>query len=191
MIFRTGGPAAIWLRIAGVVALLLAAFDLLEVPVRGVEAHAYAGLLRTVGFHGVSIVSGSSVYLLPSHQQPFWVTVSPSCSSLAPLLTLACLALLLPRAPGGSGWGRLALSYGAAAAAIMVGNLVRIDASIAAGLHYGVSTLVLFHDSAGTIFSFAYTLGGFMLMLWLQLPDLRRTANAGSAAAEASAIGAV
>ena len=59
-------------------------------------------------------------------------------------------------------------------ASIVVGNLVRIASSSVVGLLAGRVSLVLFHDWVGSSFGFAYTIGGFVLMLAVLLRRRRR-----------------
>ena len=165
-----GLSVRVWFRILLAIALLLVAFDLLQQPARIIELHAYAGLLRLIGFRGIAAIKTSSVLITPAHHGAIWIGLLPSCSALAPVLTVGCLAAMLPHNPGNP--GKAVLAYITAALAIVICNLLRIDLSILAGLLFGRSVIVLFHNSVGTVFGFAYTLGGFALMLYLLLPDL-------------------
>lgn len=159
---RTGAVVA---RLVVLLGLIVVAFVLLQEPVRQAETRAATWLLQLGGMSGVRLSSGSSVVVLSS-QGSFQAIVTPSCSSLASVLAIACLSTL---APGYGGWRKLAAST-AAIATVALGNVLRIAASLAVGLWAGRSSLVLFHDSIGNVFSFAYTLGGYILMLWLLLP---------------------
>lgn len=165
----------VWLRVAFVVIMTPLLFVLLQAPARAVELSADVGMLRLFGEHNVLQVIGSDALVAPWHSNAwFWIEVAPSCSSLASLLTLGCLAAALPRrvAP----YSRRLLAYLVAAGAIFLGNMIRIDASIFAGVVDGRASLVLFHDWVGSIFGFAYTMAGFIFMLWVLLP--RRKARA-------------
>jgi hypothetical protein len=62
----------------------------------------------------------------------------------------------------------------AAVAGVVVLNDLRLAASTLAGLWWGHGALVLFHDWAGTIWTFASTLAGFLLMVCLTLPAAER-----------------
>lgn len=158
----------VWLRVAAIIVTVPLAFFLLQARFRNLETVVDISALRLIGVTGVPLVRGPFALVRPSHGGTFWVYLSPSCSSLASIATLGCVAAALPRRITG-GKGRFA-AFLAAGAAVFVGNLLRIDISIGAGLLAGRSSLVLFHDWAGSIFGFAYTLGGFILMLWLLLP---------------------
>lgn len=161
----------VWLRVAFVLVTTPLVFVLIQAPVRHIELLVDIGAIHLVGVTGVPLVMGTSALVRPSSSGQFWVYLSPSCSSLASILTLGCLAAVLPRRVVG-GRSRF-LAFTAASAAVFIGNLLRIDLSIAAGLLDGRAVLVLFHDWAGSIFGFAYTLGGFIVMLWLLLPPRR------------------
>ncbi|MGC8627837.1 MAG: hypothetical protein ACP5VR_09875 [Acidimicrobiales bacterium] len=184
---RGGGT---WLRAVLVVGLLFFAFYLLQHPARTAELRMDAEVLRLAGFHGVALVSGTYVYLVPVHQPALLVELAPSCSSLASVLTLGSLAGILPRAY----WhrGRALVAVVVAGSAVVLGNLVRIDSSIVAGLLLGRFALVLFHNTAGDVFGFAYTLGGFLLMLFLLLPRTsarQAEGGVGTAAAAMAQLG--
>jgi len=86
-------------------------------------------------------------------------------SALAPALAVTCLATMMPRITS-----RRFLAVAGAVAAIVVGNFLRICSSIVVGLYAGKSSLVLFHDWVGSMIGFAFTLGGFVLMLWILIP---------------------
>lgn len=158
----------VWLRVAFVVVATPLLFVLVQAPVRDEELRIDIGALRLVGIHGVPLVAGTAALLHPSGRLPFWVELSPACSSLASIVTLGCVAAVLPRHLASR--RRRVAAFAAAALAVFVGNLLRIDLSICAGLVAGESMLVLFHDWAGSIFGFAYTMGGFILMLSILLP---------------------
>lgn len=152
-------------RLVALLGFVLVTFALLQEPVREAETRAATGLLRAAGIDGVEVVSQSTV-AVSSVRGSFRAIVSPSCSALASLLALVCLASLAPGYPA----GRKLAAGAAAVSAVVVGNLLRIAASLAVGVSAGGSTLVLFHDSIGNVFSFGYTLGGYILMLWVLLP---------------------
>jgi exosortase/archaeosortase family protein len=173
---------AVWLRVLMLPVGVVAGFVLLQYPVRELETVTSAGILQLFGARGnVPIVSHTSILVVPTHQSAFWVLVEPSCSSLASLLALVALAFLLPRSKRGR--SRL-LSATVACICVFVGNLVRISSSLAVGVFIGRQSLVLFHDWVGSVFGFAYTLGGFVVMLWLMLP--KRSDRVGGAAPAAS-----
>jgi carbamoyl-phosphate synthase large subunit len=141
------------------------AFILLQHLAR--DGETWLATWLTAHLTGGSVDStGSLIYVRPAHHRAFSALVSPSCSSLASVLALGCLAAVTPHP---SVPRRLA-AVGLAIAVVVAGNLVRIAASISIGLAAGSSSLVLFHDWVGSMFGFAYTVGGYLLMLWALLP---------------------
>jgi exosortase/archaeosortase family protein len=159
---------------AALVALLGAVFAAGQTPFRHWEAMAVAEMVRATGLHGVLGVNGSQILL--SHgsgvgQQVFWVDITPSCSSLGPALALALIAYVM--SVGNPARDRI-LAGMAGVASIAVGNLVRIGSSVVVGLLDGRVSLVLFHDWVGSTFGFAYTVGGFVLVLAILLHRRRR-----------------
>jgi exosortase/archaeosortase family protein len=156
--------ADVLLRLAAVITIAAAGFLVLQRPARHVEAVASAGLFRLVGGDRVRMADADSIEVLPATHAPFRAVVTPSCSAIGSLVALACLASLV------KGGRRRTLSMGAAMASIAAGNVIRISASLGMGLVAGRQSLILFHDWVGSMFGFAYTLGGFLLFLHLMLP---------------------
>ncbi len=165
--------------IRGIIAisLLPVAFILLEHPFRDFEMRLAVGTLNHLGMStDVVRYIPSSKALIFHNGFGFLVDFTASCSALAPMLGLIVIASLIDRsAPR----GRQLLATTAAVVAIFIGNQIRVDASMAAGVGFGQGTLVLFHDWAGSIFGFAYMTLGFILMLWLLLPREGRLEAAG------------
>ncbi|MBV8980081.1 MAG: hypothetical protein JO086_04205 [Acidimicrobiia bacterium] len=160
------------LRMAGVILVVGVGFVLLQQPARRLEARASTALLQACGASGVSVAAGSSVLVVPSGHAPFRAIVTPSCSSLASALAIGALAALAPARRR-----RRAAATGAAVATVVAGNVLRISLSLAVGLVAGRASLVLFHDWVGSMFGFAYTLGGYVLLLYLLLPACPRTSS--------------
>jgi len=152
------------LHVAAVVAVTGLGFTLLQGPARHVEAQLAAALVRVTAGEHVRAVGASSIEVLPLRHEAFRAIVTPSCSSIGSLLALACLGALSRHRRRAAG------ATAAAMATVAAGNVVRIAASLAVGLVAGRASLVLFHDWVGSMFGFAYTLGGFLLLLWLLLP---------------------
>ncbi|GAA1970045.1 hypothetical protein GCM10009838_31150 [Catenulispora subtropica] len=144
----------------------LLGFALLQSWMRGVEAAATVDVLHLLGAGSVSRGYQASIVVGSGTHGEFAAVLTAPCSSLASLLALAGLAVLRPPAAR----GRLALAVVAAMALVFLGNIARITASVGVGLLVGPSALVLFHDWVGSLFAFAYTLGGFLVMMWLLLP---------------------
>jgi carbamoyl-phosphate synthase large subunit len=136
------------------------------------EAEASAGLLRLCGAGGVSVAagSGSAITVVPDSHAPFRAIVTPSCSALASGLAIGALASLAPVRRRRDRTRRL-VATGAAVGTVVAGNILRIAASLAVGLVAGRTSLILFHDWVGSMFGFAYTLGGYVLLLYLLLPS--------------------
>jgi carbamoyl-phosphate synthase large subunit len=106
---------------------------------------------------------------VPDTHAPFRAIVTPTCSSLASALAIGALATLAPARTRRARRRRVAATA-AAVATVVAGNILRIAASLAVGLVAGRGSLVLFHDWVGSMFGFGYTLGGYILLLYLLLP---------------------
>jgi exosortase/archaeosortase family protein len=158
-------PRHTWLvlRLGVATAGAVAGFVLLQEVGRNLETAAAVGVLHLVGATQVFVATSTSILVVPSNEPAFRAVVTPTCSALAPLLALICLASLLPRR-------RVMLPLLVAMTVVVGGNIVRIAASVGVGVVAGRSSLVLFHDWVGSVFAFAYTLGGFVLMLLMLLP---------------------
>ena len=170
----TARARAVLLRLILVIGASVGGFILLQEPARWLETHAALGLLQPFAGDRLTAVVGTSIVVVPIHGLPFTVDVTPSCSALASILTLACLATVLPRTTRARRLGALS----AAIVTVALGNIVRIAASVGVGLVAGRSSLILFHDWVGSMFSFAYTLGGYVLMLYIVLPKVARNREA-------------
>ena len=164
MIDRAGSTA---LKVATVCTVAALGFVLFQDAVRSLEARASLAVLHAFGAHTVLGIASTTVLVVPHHSAAFDVLITPSCSSLASLLAFGCLAPLTPWRP----LRRRVFAAGTAAAVIAVGNVLRIAGSIAIGLVAGRASLVLFHDWVGSMFTFIYTMGGYILMLSFLLPS--------------------
>lgn len=164
----TGRALGILARPVGVIVGVLVVFFLLDDTFRHFEAGASAWVLHTLGVadEAAVFVPASSVAVFPPTAGPFLATVTSSCSSLSSLLAVAFLGLFTPRREPVRRVGALL----AACAVILAGNIARIAASLGIGLAAGPASLVLFHDWVGSLFAFGYTVGGYLLMLWILLP---------------------
>jgi exosortase/archaeosortase family protein len=161
------------LRVALIVTVSIVGFVLFQHAARSIETHTAERIVRIVGGSKRSFVlSSTSIVVVPFHGQAFRAVVTPSCSSIASVLAIACLSTLAPPAPR----RRRALAVAAAVATVALGNITRIAASVITGLFLGRSSLVLFHDWVGGIMTYVYTLGGFIVYLYILLPDRRRAA---------------
>lgn len=166
----TGRARGTLVRIAALVALTFLSFALLQGLARRTEAQAAIWVLHAVGAENVGMAGATSVYVVPDDKSSFLAVVTPSCSALASVLAIGGLALLAPA----SSRRRRAFAITAAVLTVAVGNILRIAASLLVGLVAGRGSLVLFHDAVGSVFSFAYTLGGYVLLLYLLLPATPR-----------------
>jgi exosortase/archaeosortase family protein len=162
------------IRVAAFTAVVAVLFAAGQTPFRHLESLAVAKGVRSLGFHGVLAVQNSEILLAP-RSGLFWVEITPSCSSLGPALAITLIAIVI--SAGRPASDRL-LAGLAGVAAIVVGNLVRIGSSVIVGLWAGRVSLVLFHNWVGSIFGFAYTIGGFVLTLSILLR--RRPGREGS-----------
>jgi exosortase/archaeosortase family protein len=141
-------------------------FLLLEQWTRQCETATALDLLHLFRLDGATRNSPTSIAVHARDGELFAAVLTPSCSSLASLLALAGLMVLRPPGPR----RRLAAAVGVALVLVFAGNIIRIAASVAVGLVAGSSSQVLFHDWVGSLFGFAYTLGGFLVMLYFLLP---------------------
>jgi exosortase/archaeosortase family protein len=165
----TSRTLAILLRPVSVIALVMITFVLANAGFRQLEAAAATQLLHLSGLtetHRVLLLPGSRIAVFPEAVGPFVAVVTPSCSALSALLAVAFLAWFGP--PGRI--GRRIGALGCALVCVLAGNVLRIAGSIGVGLVHGKASLVLFHDWVGSLFAFGYTLGGYLLMLFLLLP---------------------
>lgn len=163
---------ALWALVLCLLATVLG-FVLLSGPMRTAEIAAVLAILHPDA-HQLSAVSGHAIQALPSRGLAFRVQVTPYCSSLIAVLALGGIAGFILHGPL-----RLRLAAFAGAAALVVAcNVVRIAASVWVGLRFGPGDLVLFHNWVGTLFALAYTLIGFLFMLYLMLPKRQETAEA-------------
>jgi exosortase/archaeosortase family protein len=162
---------ALWALIL-CVSVTVVGFLLLNGPVRTAEI---ALVLRVLRFDAsqLSAVPGHAIQALPRTGLAFRVQVTPYCSSLIAVLALGGIAAFILHGP----LGRRMVAFAAAAALVVACNVVRIAASIWVGLRWGAGDLVLFHNWVGTLFALAYTLIGFLFMLYLMLPKEQETAE--------------
>jgi exosortase/archaeosortase family protein len=141
-------------------------YVLLQTRARHLEARACVFVLWHLGVRHISVIDQTSILIRPHNTFAFIATITPSCSALSSVLVLVCLGSLLPQRRRGT----RVLAILAGVAVVTIGNLVRIGSAIAVGSRFGPSAQVLFHDWVGAIFAFAYTLCGFILMLFIHLP---------------------
>jgi carbamoyl-phosphate synthase large subunit len=137
------------------------------------QVHEAAWVVAFLHLCGTDAVSG----VLPGHLLIFRpggevldAVVTASCSAILSLLGLVALTLAVLRSQRWHAvWG-----VTVACIAVLVVNDARLAASTMAGLWWGGNALLLFHDWVGSLWNFAATLGGFLLMVSLALPESRR-----------------
>lgn len=135
------------------------------------EAHVVTAAVRTaLSTSRVSAVTAPRILIFRPHGRLLSATVTASCSSLLSLLGLAALSFAVLRRRG----GHALLGFVVAGFLVALANEARMAASLALGLEYGKFWLVAFHDWAGTLWNFAATLGGFLVMVYLSLPSAER-----------------
>ncbi len=161
--------SAIYLRVLGLMALVTVGFLVLEGVFRRLEADASVALLRGVGASGVLSIGNGQIAVLPPHRAAFIAIVTSSCSSITAVLAVLALGLVAPHHDR----GRKVMAITVAVALVVLGNVLRIAASVAVGLAAGRSSLVLFHNWVGGLFTFGYILGAYVLFLYLLLPRPR------------------
>jgi exosortase/archaeosortase family protein len=144
---------------------ILVGFAALQSPVRRLEAEVAAAIAGFVTRDDLTVV-GFDVFVFPSQGGFFRAVLTPSCSSLASILAISTLGWL---APGYSRPRRFAALL-VAVMVIIVGNMLRLSGSLAAGVWLGRIGLVAFHDVVGGTLTFVYILGGYLLMLRILLP---------------------
>lgn len=175
---RSQSAAALIPPIA-VAAAVVVVFTYLIAPVRQFEAAAASSLLHRLGVapQAVQVRANASIAVYPHGQVAFVAVVTPYCSSLSSLLAITGLTVFTPRRLR----RRRIPALACALVCIAAGNVIRIAASVMIGLRAGTSSLVLFHDWVGSMFAFAYTLGGYLLMLafLLHAPHTPGRAQAG------------
>jgi exosortase/archaeosortase family protein len=164
---------AVFLRIVLILVAVIGNFALFQHAARTWETGTAVRLLHALGARNLYQTDGASIVVSPHHRAVFRAVVTPSCSALASVLTIACLALLAPGYPR----RKRLLAFLAACLTVVLGNILRIAGSIGMGLVWGRSSLVLFHDAVGSVFGLAYTLAGYLIMLHVLLPKRPRKAG--------------
>jgi exosortase/archaeosortase family protein len=137
---------------------------------RRLEVRAIADLLHVAGFHRISGALGSTLVIFRPNGETVSASLTPSCSSLMSVLALAALASSVLRR-------RRVHTFAAfvvAAIMLVAANMLRIGLSAVLGLWLGRPALLLFHDWVGTLWTFAATLAGFLLLVSLTLPTAER-----------------
>lgn len=161
--------ARIYVRVAGLMALVCIGFVVLRGPFRGLETAAATALLQALGAGAVTRPLPDAIAVFPAHHPAFVALVTPSCSSVTAALAILALGLVAPHHDR----VRKGMAIALAVMLVVLGNVLRIAASVAVGLVAGRSSLVLFHDWVGGLFTFGYILGAYIVLLYLLLPRAR------------------
>jgi exosortase/archaeosortase family protein len=156
------------LKVAAVCGGAAVGFVLFQAPMRHFETRSALWLLHHLGGHAAIGIASTVVLIIPRHHAAFDVLITPACSSLASLVAICALAPFTPRQP----LARRVLAVAVAVGLIAIGNVLRITGAIAAGLVAGRTSLILLHDWVGSMFTFVYTMGGYILMLSILLPKV-------------------
>ena len=149
---------------------VIAGYYLLINTARRLEARAVADLLHLVGVHQVSDALGKALIIVRPHGQVLIATLTPSCSSLMSVLALAALATAVLRKRR----VHTLIAFLVATELLVISNVTRIAVSALLGIWFGKPALLLFHDWVGTVWNFAGTLCGFLLLVALTLPTAER-----------------
>jgi len=134
------------------------------------EARWVVAALRLAGVDQVSDVLPAHILVFRDDGELLNAAVTASCSSLLSVLGLTALTLTVLR----NRRAHALVGLTAAVVGIVLLNDLRLAGSTMAGLWWGRGALVLFHDWIGTIWTFASTLLGFLLMVCLTLPAAER-----------------
>lgn len=159
-------------RVLLLVVSVFGAFALLQEPVRRLETMV-AGYVTGVLPGPPVYVYDTWIVLRPPDGAYIRAALSPSCSALAAVLALVAVGVVAPRAS----LGRKVLAIGVAVGAVVLGNFARLVGSLVAGNLIGRSGLVAFHDVVGSMMTFLFVIGGYVLMLMVLLPRERRPAT--------------
>ena len=165
-----------FLRAALVIALTVGGYALIQHPLRLAETRLAAQMAGLLDPGHLFVVRGTSVLETPMSGPAFLAVVTPSCSAAASVASLIALASLIRSGRR----TRRGLALLAAVAAVVLGNILRLAAVMAVGLVSGRAALILFHNFAASVFSFAYTMAGFIILVWVVLRERPQSPIAGA-----------
>jgi exosortase len=141
------------------------------------QIFASAGAVGVLHVFGISVLRDGNVMQLPGGELLF---VAEACSGITSLLSLIPVGVLLARFTQTGLWQRLAV-VAAVVPAALLGNMIRVIATVAAANTYGAqrATSGSLHDSAGLLTS------AFAVLLVVAIAGViaRRTSPARSASA--------
>ena len=96
--------------------------------------------------------------------------ITLSCSSLGSVLVLAFLFLMTPTLPAGRNIAATALALGL----VYIGNLLRLTLALVVGHHWGVKSMLTFHDWFGPAITFLYVLIAYWIWALIVVRRRRR-----------------
>jgi exosortase/archaeosortase family protein len=134
------------------------------------EASWTVEVLRLLGENRVSDTIPGHILMFRSGGEVLDGEVTTSCSSILTVIGLVALTVSVLRKRRFHAVHGLAVGL----VAVIVANDLRLIASTLAGLHWGRPAMILFHDWVGAIWTLAFTLIGFLIMVWVTLPNRER-----------------
>lgn len=162
----TRARQSVVVRVLAQITLIIVLFLLFNVTYRAWEVQFSVWVLDLFSDNRIFYQGDTSALVRPIKGDPaFAGVVAPSCSAASSLLVIATLAALLPPY-----LKRRRSAVVIAMVVIAAGNLLRIIGSLGFGIYGGKIALISFHDYVGSVFTFVYTLLGFILMLYIMLP---------------------
>ena len=159
----------VWWEIGGAVLGCYVGFRLMIDPTRHLEMKLSEVILRALGEQRVSTVLDDSYLVFVPDGPPIVANLTPACSALGTILALSALAFLAMRQRPQAAVGLSAATLWAIGA-----NQVRLVLSLLAGVHFGMRSLVLFHDWVGAALNFCFVLIGLLIMVAFTMHRLER-----------------
>jgi carbamoyl-phosphate synthase large subunit len=134
------------------------------------EARWVVGVLRLLGFDEMSGALPGHLLMFGPDGVVLNAEVTASCSSILSVTGLTALTVTAFRGRRQHAFAGLA----AAIAFLLVLNGVRLAASALAGIWWGRPAMILFHDWVGSLWNFAATFAGFLVLVAVTLPARER-----------------
>ena len=158
------------LDLALAVAVCLLGFRFGAAWLQAAEARGVVTVLGWLGVDGISGVLPRRILIFRADGGLINAEVTASCSAILSVLGLSALSVSVLRGRRQHAVAGLVV----AVVAVLALNHLRLLGSALAGVWWGDSALVLFHDWVGTLWNFAATLLGFLLMVCVTLPAAER-----------------
>jgi carbamoyl-phosphate synthase large subunit len=152
------------------VAVCLVGFHFGAAWLQAAEARGVVTVLGWLGIDGISGVLPRRILMFRAEGDLINAEVTASCSAILSVLGLSALSVSVLRGRRQHALAGLVV----AVVAMLALNHLRLLGSALAGVWWGDSALVLFHDWVGTLWNFAATLLGFLLMVCVTLPAAER-----------------